>query len=109
MSKLWELKKMPDRYWVDILRTEEMFQDMEQIAREKNPDPTRYEVERNRRVRTRAAARIIDYSFDAISHEIETGQLTNLAPAEKKKPKAPQCRAKDPANCRHHETGRFRK
>lgn len=107
MAKPYKLVKMPDRYWIDILKSEEFYQDMEDIARAKNPDPARYEVVRNKRVRRRAAVRIVDYNFDAISHEIETGQLASLAPKEKTKPKAPKCRAKDPANCRHHETGKY--
>lgn len=85
MSKLYKLVKVSDAEIISILKSEEFYQDMEEVANKINPDPSRYKVVRYKRRRTRAVARIVDDNEDNLSYEIETGTLANLGRGRRKK------------------------
>lgn len=85
MSKLYKIVRVSDAEIISILKSEEFYQDMEQVANEINPDAGRYHVERYTRRRTRAVARIVDDNEDNLSYEIETGTLANLGRGRRKK------------------------
>ena len=67
MPDLYRIVRASDAEIISILKSEEFYQDMEQVANEINPDAGRYHVERYTRRRTRAVARIVDNNNDNIS------------------------------------------
>lgn len=87
MSKLYKSVRASDAEIRAILKREEFYLDLEEAASQINPDSTRYKKMRNRKLRARAAVRLVDESDDALSYEVETGTLASLGGVQKRKRK----------------------